>query len=159
METKSLPSPEPNDVESRYEANQRLVAIGAILGSVGLAVQHIFVVADIHGWPIPTIVFTALTGWLIFGIGTVRNWMLGNTSSGRAFMEYARSDERLLVLRLKAFTTGFFAMLGMQVILLIAWMILGHSDAGILTIPVIAPATIAAGVTGTVLRYQILSNR
>ncbi len=50
-------------------------------------------------------------------------------------------------------------MLALQVVMIILYVLFGHTDTGLLSVPVAASSTIAAGVTGVVLRYQILTNR
>ena len=150
---------EPDDAESRCEINQRLTWFGATVGSVALAMQHIFIEVHLHGWPSIALTVTSLLGWSAFGVGVVRNRRLAKTAEGKAFFEQARKDERLIAMRAQAFTFGFAFMLGVQVLLLILWTLFGHTDTGLLSIPVAASSTMAAGVTGAVLRYQTLTNR
>jgi len=162
METTSSPTDpifEPDDAESRSELNQRLTAYGATVGAIALAMQHIFIEVHLHGWPSMTLTVTSLLGWAALGIGVARNRKLGKTPEGKAFFEQARKDERLIAMRAQAFTFGFAFMLGVQVVLLVLWTLFGHIDSGVLSIPIAASSTIAAGVTGAVLRYQTLASR
>jgi len=148
-----------SQTELLADKNQRLIAYGAIVGSVMLALQHAAVASHFHGWPQMLVTALSLIGWGAFGLGTIRSVRLKRTPEGRAFMEHLASDERLVSIRARSFAAGFFAMLGMQVVLLLLWVILGHLGAEWLNVAVAAPATIAAGVTGSVLRFQNLSNR
>lgn len=159
MTSSTDPLYEIDDAEARYELNQRLIATGAIIGSVALAGQHIFTEVHLHGWPTLVITITSLFGWAAFGLGIFRNHQLGKTQEGKAFLAQARTDERLSTMRSQAFTYGFATMLGTQVVLLLLWTVLGQADGGWLSIPVAASSTIAAGVAGAVLRYQFLTNQ
>jgi len=153
------PVRELNDAESRCEANQRLTAFGAAVGSIALALQHILIEVHLQGWPVVAITLTSLLGWIVFGIGVLRNRRLGKTPDGKLFFEQARKDERLVTMRARAFTFGFTVMLALQVVLIVLYVAFGHTDTGLLSVPVAASSTIATGVTGAVLRYQILTNR
>lgn len=150
---------EPDDAESRSETNQRLTAFGATVGAIALALQHIIIEVHLHGWPSIALTITSLLGWTAFGVGVLRNRKLRKTPEGKAFFEQARKDERLIAMRAQAFTFGFALMLGVQIVLLVLWTVFGHTDAGLLSIPVAASSTVAAGVTGAVVRYQTLTNR
>ncbi len=145
--------------ESRADSNQRLIMYGAVVGSVALALQHIVVEAHLHGWPIIAVTLTSLVGWAVFAIGIFRNKRLDKTPGGREFFRQVRTDERLIAIQSQAFSFGFWSMLAVQVILLLLWVFFGHLDTGLLSIPVAASSTIAAGTTGAVIRYQILINR
>lgn len=150
---------EPDDAESRCETNQRLTAFGATVGSIALAGQHIFIEVHLQGWPVVLLTLTSLLGWIVFGVGALRNRRLGKTPDGKLFFEQARKDERLVAMRAKAFTFGFTVMLALQVVMIVLYVLFGHTDTGLLSVPVTASSTIAVGVTGVVLRYQILTNR
>lgn len=150
---------EPDDAESRSETNQRLTAFGATVGAIALALQHIIIEVHLHGWPSIALTITSLLGWTAFGVGVLRNRKLRKTPEGKAFFEQARKDERLIAMRAQAFTFGFAFMLGVQIVLLVLWTVFGHTDAGLLSIPVAASSTVAAGVTGAVVRYQTLTSR
>lgn len=150
---------EPDDAESRNETNQRLMAFGATVGAIALALQHIIIEVHLHGWPSIALTITSLLGWTAFGVGVLRNRKLRKTPEGKAFFEQARKDERLIAMRAQAFTFGFAFMLGVQIVLLVLWTVFGHTDAGLLSIPVAASSTVAAGVTGAVVRYQTLTSR
>jgi len=148
-----------DDAESRAESNQRLIMYGAVVGSVALALQHIVVEAHFRGWPTIAVTLTSLAGWVIFGFGIFRNKRLNKTREGRDFFRQVRTDERLTSIQSQAFSFGFWSMLAVQVILLLLWVAFGHLDTGLLSIPVAASSTIAAGTTGAVIRYQILTSR
>ena len=162
METASLPNNpalDLADAESRCDTNQLLTSFGAIVGSVAMAGQNIFTEMHFHGWLVFAITMTSLGGWLVFGMGALRNRRLGQTPEGKAFFEIVRSDELYGAHRSQALAVGFAAMLGVQVILLVLWAMFSQTGFGLLTISVAASSTIAAGVAGSVIRYQILTNR
>ena len=60
--------------------------------------------------------------------------------------------------RLTAFTFGFAFRLGVQVVFLVLWTLFGHTDTGLLSVPVAASSTMAAGVAGAgaLRRLQVL---
>jgi hypothetical protein len=148
-----------NDAESQYESNQRLTAFGAALGAIGMALQNLTAELLPHSWPLVSIALTVQIGWVVFAVGVLRNRKLGRTREGRAFIEQARTDERLVRLRAEAFMAGFGVMLGLQVFMILLATVGGDVLMEVLTIPVATSATIAAGVSGAVLRYQTLSSQ
>ncbi len=152
-------NPDSNDIELLSERNQRLIAYGAVLGSVMLAIQHIMIAAHFHGWHTVTTSIVSIIGWAVFGLGLFLNVRLKRTPEGRAFTEHAAHDERIIIIRSQSFAFGFAAMMLFQVLLIVLSVVFGHLETELLSVPVVAPATIAAGVTGAVLRFQILSNR
>ena len=145
-------------LEEKAELNQKLVAIGATAGSVGLALQHIVMEAHLAPALSLSMTLTAVIGWAIFAVGIVRARNLGRTEAGSEYLETLRADERLAAIRARAFIFGFGAMMGVQVVMLVLWT-LTSGDLHFLTIPVAASSTIAAGVTGAVLRNLILTDR
>ncbi len=161
LEQPALPPeiPDSNDAELISERNQRLIAIGAVLGSLMLAAQHVLIASHVHGWITSAVSVTSLVGWVLFGIGMILNVRLKRTPEGRAFSEHAARDERIIAIRAKSFAFGFAAMMLFQVVLIVLSVVLGHLETELLSVPVVAPATVAVGVIGAVLRFQILSNR
>ena len=148
-----------NDVELLSERNQRLIAFGAVLGSLMLAAQHVLIAAHFHGWYSVAASTVSIIGWAVFGLGMFLNVRLKRTPAGRAFSEHASHDERIIIIRSQSFAFGFAAMMLFQVLLIVLSVVFGHLETELLSVPVVAPATIAAGVTGAALRFQILSNR
>lgn len=149
----------PEDAEARYEMNVRLTSYGATVGSIGLAVQNILSELHVRGWVPVLMVLLTLGGWIVYGVGVYRNRRLGKPPGGRAYFEQARTDERLKAIRSEAFTWGFAAMLALQAVLLLVWSLTQPVSTGLLSVPVVASLTIAAGVTSAVLRHQILIRR
>ena len=156
-------STNPGDAESSrtellFDQNQRLISYGAIVGSVMLALQHVAIGAHFHGWPQMVVTVLSLLGWGVFAFGMYRSVRLKQTPEGKSFAEGIAHDERLLSIRSKSFASGFFAMLAMQVVLIVLAVVFGPEYPDWLSVVVAAPATIAAGVTGSVLRFQTLSS-
>lgn len=150
---------ESNDVELLSERNQRLIAFGAILGILMLVAQHVLVALHLHGWVIIATSLVSFIGWALFLFGTYLNMRLKRTPEGKAFTEHAAHDERIIIIRSQSFAFGFTAMMLFQVLLIVLSVVFGHLDTELLSVPVIAPATIAAGITGALLRFQFLSSR
>jgi hypothetical protein len=146
-------------LEDRVDAYQRLIAWGAVVGSIMLALQHILIEAHFKGG-LPTAVILASTaGWMVFLYATWQTRRLLASPEGTAYAAQISGDERLLSFRTEAFTYGFAAMLIVQVLLIVLWTGFGESVDHILSIPVAATVTMAAGISAAVLRYQNRSNK
>jgi len=150
---------ESNDVELLSERNQRLIAFGAVLGILMLVAQHVLIATHFHGWVIVSASTVSFIGWALFLLGAYLNRRLKGTPEGRAFIEHAAHDERIIHIRSQSFAFGFTAMMAFQVLLIVLDLVFGHLESQLMSVPVIAPATIAAGITGAVLRFQFLSSR
>jgi len=145
------------ELESTYDRGQQMVGVGAVGGSVGLALQNI---ASELAWSAPvifTIMAVTTVGWLVFLRGVMMVRSIGRAPGGTDFLNTVTSDERLLTIRAKAYSGGFFAMILLQVIFTIAWVLAGDVVSW-LTIGTAASITVAAGVSASVLRFQSLSS-
>ena len=148
-----------SSLESRVDANQRLISIGAVTGSVMLALQHILIEAHVRGTVPKLVIVASAGGWLLFLYAFWQNRRLFKSEQGKVFAAQLTGDERLMSIRNEAFTFGFAAMIMIQVGLIILWS--GSSDAvqHVLSIPVSTTVTMATGITAAVLRYQARAGR
>jgi len=155
----STESSRTSGAEDQSDLNQKYMAFGATIGSVALALQHIAL--EGHFPEAVAFVFSIVSvfGWIMFGVGIFRNYKLNKSAEGRAFFVRAKSDERLVSIKSRSFMFGFGTMMAVQVLLMILYVAGGPDGIHFLTIPVAATSTIAAGVTGAVLRNLSLINR
>ena len=144
------------DIESRVDANQRLVSFGAVTGSLMLALQHITIEAHAPSWLNVLVTLASSAGWIVFLYAAYKNRKLFMTAEGLEYKKQIEGDERLMTIRNQAFMWGFGAMLVIQVVMILAWTFF---ELHFLTIPVSTTATMAAGITSAVLRFQILSSK
>ena len=146
-------------VEQKMDALQAQLSLGAIIGSVALAAQHM--VESVHAarWITLTVALISLGGWLLFGVSLLRMRRLGLSPAGKIYNANAVRDERMKMVRLESFTFGFAAVLIFQVLVVVAWVFAHDVHGGLLSVPVVAPTTIAVGVTASLIRFQILSKR
>ena len=150
---------ETSALENSIDKNQRLISFSAVIGAVFLAVQHILIEAHAVRWLSIGASLLAATGWMIYLYAFFKAKSLLSSDEGKVLAEQMAGDERLLAIRAESFTWGFAAMIGFQVVLLVAYMMLQGVDTHVMSIPVAATSTIAAGVTGATLRQLNLSKR
>ena len=151
--------PSESSIEDSVDSNQRMGAFGAVLGSILLALQHILIEAHVFGWLPAAVIIASVVGWMIFLFAVWRNQRLLNTQKGKAYASQIKGDERLMSIRTEAFTYGFVAMLIVQVVLIVLWTGFGATVDHILSIPVAATVTMAAGISAAVIRYQNRSRK
>jgi len=146
-------------VEQKMDALQFQLSIGAIVGSVALAIQHM--VISVHSVAWVSVLFSVLSvvGWALFGIALFRMSRLGKSAAGKAYNANAQRDERIKSIRSESFAFGFWAVLVFQGFTLVAWVFFHDMHRGLLTVPVVAPTAIAIGVTASLLRFQNLSKK
>lgn len=148
-----------SDTEAKLEKLQQHFAWGAIIGSIGMSLEHIVSVMDPPSWISGALTLISLGGWLFFLVSMLRSIRLSKTPEGMAYRLHATRDERIKANRDDAFTVGFAAMLGSQALLIVGWVLFHEVDPGFLTIPVMAPTAIAIGVSASLIRYMIRSSR
>ena len=141
----------PSLIESRVDANQRLVSFSAVTGSFLLALQHIAEGAHWNPWFSIPITVAVVASWLLFLVALRQNQKLFLSEQGKAFKAQLLGDERLQGIQKEAFTWGFAGMLLMQVVFILLY---SFFEPHFLSIPVAATSTMAAGICTAVLRYQ-----
>jgi len=144
-----------HDIESTFDAWQKFLAVGAAVGSIGLALQNILDSVGVRGPVFLVVALTGLCGWLLFAGAVLKIRSLGKTKDGRTYMEQIRGDERLDTVRARAFQAGFFAILLMQVI----GIILNVTVPGMFDIADLASTSIALGVAVSVVMFHRISDR
>lgn len=145
MESSSSP------IETRVDANQRLVSFSAVTGSFLLALQHVVVESHGPNWLRIPVTLGSAGAWILFLYALWQNQRLFKTPAGEAFKAQLLGDELLQGIQKEAFAWGFAGMLLMQVVFIIAF---SFFEPHFLTIPVAATSTMAAGICTAVLRYQ-----
>lgn len=143
-------------IESRVDANQRLVSFSAVTGSFLLALQHVVEGAHGPGWLRLSVTLGSAGAWLLFILALFQNQKLFRSPEGLAFKAQLLGDEMLQGIQKEAFTWGFAGMLVMQVVFILVY---SFFEPHFLSIPVAATSTMAAGICTAVLRYQTLWSR
>lgn len=138
-------------IETRVDANQRLVSFSAVTGSFLLALQHL--VESAHGptWLRIPVTLGAVGAWLLFLYALRQNQKLFRSPEGEAFKAQLLGDELLQGIQKEAFAWGFGGMLLTQVVFILVYTLF---EPHFLSIPVAATSTMAAGICTAVLRYQ-----
>ena len=161
--TQNKETSQPKDsldiVEQKMDALQFQLSVGAIAGSVALAIQHMVISVHSTSWVTGLVSAISVAGWALFGIALFRMNRLGKSAAGKAYNANAQRDERIKSIRSEAYAFGFWAVVVFQAFILIAWVFFHDMHRGLLTVPVVAPTAIAIGVTASLLRFQNLSKK